>query len=64
MIFDIYREVNQRNQAQYCSMKLFFNKHSGAVVMSLDSEGLVAAIVAGVGSNLTQSSCISYFSLP
>ena len=33
-------------------MKLVFNKRSGAVVMSPDSEGLGAAIVAGVGSNL------------
>ena len=38
----------------YCSMKLFFfffffNKRSGAVVMSPDSEGLHAAVVAGVG---------------
>ena len=42
---------------------LFFNKRSGAVVMSPDSEGLGAAVVAGVGSSLTQSSGISYFSL-
>ena len=41
----------------------FFNKRSGAVVMSPDSEGLSAAIVADVGSNLTQPSSISYFSL-
>ena len=41
----------------------FFNKRSGAVVMSPDSEGLGAAVVAGVGSNLTQPSGISYFSL-
>ena len=45
-------------------MKHFFNKRSGAVVMSPDSEGLgAAAVVAGVGSNLTQPSGISYFSL-
>ena len=31
--------------------------------MSPDSEGLGAAVVAGVGSNLTQPSGISYFSL-
>ena len=31
--------------------------------MSPDSEGLGAAVVAGVGSNLTQSSGISYFFL-
>ena len=31
--------------------------------MSPDSEGLGAAVVAGVGSNLTQPSDISYFSL-
>ena len=37
-------------------MKLVFNKRSGAVVMSPDSEGLGAAAVAGVGSNLTQPS--------
>ena len=42
---------------------MFFNKRSGAVVMSPDSEGLDAAVVAGVGSSLTQSSGISYFSL-
>ena len=42
---------------------LFFNKRSGAVIMSPDSEGLGAAVVAGVGSSLTQSSGISYFSL-
>ena len=42
---------------------LFFNKRSGAVVMSPDSDGLGAAVVAGVGSSLTQSSGISYFSL-
>ena len=41
----------------------FFNKHSGAVVMSPDSEGIGAAIEAGVGSNLTQPSGISYFSI-
>ena len=29
---------------------LFFNKRSGAVVMTPDSEGLGAAVVAGVGS--------------
>ena len=40
-------------------MKLVFNKHSGAVVMSPDSEGLVDAVVAGVGSS-TQSSGIFY----
>ena len=42
---------------------LFFNKPSGAVVMSPDSEGLGATVVAGVGSYLTQPSSISYFSL-
>ena len=42
---------------------LFFKKRSGAVVMSLDSEGLDAAVAAGVGSNLTQPSGISYFSV-
>ena len=42
---------------------LIFNKRSGAVVMSPNSEGLGAAVVAGVGSNLTQPSGISYFSL-
>ena len=31
--------------------------------MSPDSEGLGAAVVAGVGSSLTQFSGISYFSL-
>ena len=44
-------------------MKLVLNKRSGAVVMSPDSEGLDAAVVAGVGSNLTQPSGISHFSL-
>ena len=42
---------------------LFFNKRSGAVVMSPDSEGQGAAVVTGVGSNLTHYSGISYFSL-
>ena len=32
---------------------LFFNKRSGAVVMSPVPEGLDAAVVAGVGSSLT-----------
>ena len=43
-------------------MKFVFNKSSGAVVMSPDPEGLGAAVVAGVGSNLTQpsSGIISY----
>ena len=31
-------------------MKLVFNKRSGAVVMTPDSEGLGAAVVAGMGS--------------
>ena len=44
-------------------MKLVFNKRSGVVVMSPDSEGLGAAVVSDVDSNLTQHSCISYFSL-
>ena len=35
-------------------MKLVFNKRSGAVVMSPDSEGLGTAVVATVGLNLTQ----------
>ena len=43
-------------------MKFVVNKRSGAVVMSPDSEGLGAAVVAGVVSNLTQPSDISYFS--
>ena len=41
-----------------------FNKRSGAVAMSPDSEGLGAAVVAGVGSTLTQPSGVSYFSPP
>ena len=41
----------------------FFNKRSGAVVMSPDSEGLGTAVVAGVGSSLAQPSGISYFSI-
>ena len=57
------RPVIQRNQPLYCSMKPVFNKRSGAVVMSPDSEGLGAADEAGLGSNLTQPSDISYFSL-
>ena len=44
-------------------MKLVFNKRSGVVVMSPDSEGLGAAIVAGAGSNLTQPCGILYFFL-
>ena len=44
-------------------MNLGFYKRSGAVAMSPDSEGLGAAVVAGVGSNLTQPSGISYFYL-
>ena len=69
------RQVIQRNRAKHCLMKLvfffffffvffvfFFYKHSGAVGMSPDSEGLGAAFEAGVGSNLTQSSGISYLS--
>ena len=44
-------------------MKLV-TKRNGTVVMSPpDSEGLGAVVVAGVGSNLTQPSGISYFSL-
>ena len=39
------------------------SEYSGAVVTSPDSEGLGAAVVAGVGSNLTQPSGSSYFSL-
>ena len=44
-------------------MKLVFNKRSGAVVMSPDFDELGAAVIAGVESNLTQLSGISYFSL-
>ena len=44
-------------------MKHIFNQRSDAVVMSTDSEGLGAAVVAGLGSNLTQPSGISYFYL-
>ena len=44
-------------------MKLVLNKRSGAVVMTPDSEGVGAAVVTGVGTNLTQPSGISYFSL-
>ena len=57
------RRVIQKNQAKYCSMKLIFNQCSDAVVMSTDSEGLGAAVVVGLGSNLTQPSGISYFYL-
>ena len=42
---------------------MFFNKRSGEVVMSPDSEGLGVAVVASVGSSLNQSSGISYFFL-
>ena len=54
------RRVIQRNQAYISKTvpwNLFLNKRSGAVIMSPDSEWLVAAVVAGVGSNL-------YFFLP
>ena len=44
-------------------MKLVFNKRSGAVVMSPDTEGQGAAVEAGLGSNFAQPSGISYFSL-
>ena len=44
-------------------MLYVFNKRSGAVVMSPESEGLGAAVVAGVVSNFDQPSGISYFSL-
>ena len=44
-------------------MKRVFNKRSGAVVMSPVSERLDAAVEIGVGSNLTQASGSSYFSL-
>ena len=40
-------------------MKLLFNKRSGAVVMSPDSEGLDGAVEGGVSSNYTQPSRIS-----
>ena len=42
-------------------MKFVFNKRSGAVVMSPDSEGLGTAVEAGVGLKLTQPSGISFF---
>ena len=42
---------------------LFFNKRSGAVVVSPDSEWLGAAVVAGVGSNLTQPSGFKFLPL-
>ena len=54
-----FREIKQNTVPR----NLFFNKRSGAVVMSSDSGGLGAAVVSGVGSNLTQPSDISYFSL-
>ena len=44
-------------------MKLVFNKRSGAVVMSPDSEGLGAAVVADVGFEPHPASGVSYFSL-
>ena len=55
----LFREIKHNT----VPWNLFFNKRSGAVVMSPDSKGLGAAIVAGVGSSLTQPSGISYFSL-
>ena len=51
------------NTPSHIYMLYVFNKRSGAVVMSPESEGLGAAVVAGVGSNLDQPSGISYFSL-
>ena len=42
---------------------LIFNKRSGEVVMSPDSERLGAAVEAAVGSNFTQPNGISYFIL-
>ena len=54
-----FREI--KHNTVLCN--LFLNKRSGSVVMSPDSEGLGAAVVAGVGSSLTQSSGISYFCL-
>ena len=53
-----FREIKHNT----ISWNFFLNKHSGAVVMSPDSEGLGAAVEAGEGWNLTQSSGISYFS--
>ena len=44
-------------------MKLVSNKRTDAVVMSPYSEGPGAAVEAGVGSNFTQPSGISYFFL-
>ena len=54
-----FREIKHNIFHETC----FFNKRSGAVVMSPDSEGLGAAVIAGVGRNLTQPSRISYLSL-
>ena len=54
-----FREIKHK----CCSMKLVFNKRSGAMFMSPDSKELGAAVEAGVGSNLTQPSAISYFYL-
>ena len=53
-----FREIKHNT----VSWNLFFIKRTGEVVMSPDSEGLGAAVVVGVGSSLTQSSGISYFS--
>ena len=41
---------------------MFYNKRSGAVVMSPDFEGLGAAVVVGVGANLTQSPVVFHIS--
>ena len=55
----LFREIKHNT----VPWNVFFNKRSDAVILFPDSEGLGAAVVAGVGSNLTQPSGISYFSL-
>ena len=55
-------KIRARSSEISCEFQDFPNDpHSDAV--SLDSEGSGAAVVAGVGSNLTQPRGISYFSL-
>ena len=52
-----FREI--KHNTETC----LYNKRSGAVVMPPDSEGLGTAVEAGVSSNLTPPSGISYLSL-
>ena len=59
----MYTPVNPSFTTSKCGLRgsklyghvfvMVFNKRSGVVVMSPDSESIGAAVVAGVGSNLT-----------